>query len=145
MLQNHTSRSRSSVAPGRMEALAALFVTGFGAFLNLYATQPLLPGFRQLFRTSEVMASLTVSAPVLAVATVAPVVGVLADAVGRKRVIVAAMLALAFPTALAGTSAGLGELIAWRFLQGVFIPGIIAVSIAYISEESPSESVGSTM
>jgi MFS family permease len=91
------------------------------------------------------MASLTVTAPILAVAIVAPLVGLLADAVGRKRVIVASMLGLAFPTALAGTSTGLGQLIAWRFLQGVFTPGIIAVSIAYISEESPIESVGSTM
>ena len=132
-------------APSRVGVHAALFITGFGTFLNLYATQPLLPQFRQLFRASELMVSLTVSAPVLAVALVAPLVGLLADAVGRKRVIVAAMLGLTIPTALAGTSADLGQLIAWRFLQGFFVPGIIAVSIAYISEESPIESVGSTM
>jgi MFS family permease len=128
-----------------MEVFAALFVTGFGPFLNLYATQPLLPEFRQIFQTSEVMASLTVTAPVLAVAIIAPIVGLMADALGRKRVIVTAMLGLAVPTALAGTSANLGQLIAWRFFQGFFIPGIIAVSIAYISEESPIESVGLTM
>ena len=130
---------------GRLEVLTALFITGFGTFLNLYATQPLLPGFRQLFGTSEVMVSLTVTAPVLAVAIVAPMVGMLADAIGRKRIIVAAMLGLVIPTTLAGTSADLGQLIFWRFLQGVFVPGIIAVSIAYISEESSVDSVGSTM
>ncbi len=42
----------------------ALFLTGFGAFLNLYAPQPLLPLFRHLFRASELQASLTVSASV---------------------------------------------------------------------------------
>ena len=46
----------------------ALFLTGFGAFLNLYATQPLLPLFRELFHASELEVSLTVSASVLAVA-----------------------------------------------------------------------------
>jgi MFS family permease len=126
-------------------ALTALFITGFGTFLNLYATQPLLPRFREIFQASELMVSLTVSSTVLAVALMAPLVGLLADSVGRKRVIVAAMLGLAFPTALAGISTNLSELIAWRFLQGVFTPGIIAVAIAYISEESPGESVGSTM
>jgi predicted MFS family arabinose efflux permease len=120
-------------------------MTGFGTFLNLYATQPLLPRFRQIFSTSEVMVSLTVTAPVLAVALMAPLVGLIADSVGRKRVIVTAMLGLALPTALAGTAANLGQLIVWRFLQGVFVPGIIAVAIAYISEESPGESAGSTM
>jgi predicted MFS family arabinose efflux permease len=132
-------------ASSRLGALIALFITGFGTFLNLYVTQPMLPKFRQVFDASEIMVSLTVSAPVLAVALMAPLVGLLADSVGRKRVIVASMLCLAVPTALAGTSADLGRLIVWRFLQGVFTPGIIAVAIAYISEESPRGSVGATM
>jgi MFS family permease len=137
--------STRAAARSRVGALTALFITGFGTFLNLYATQPLLPRFREIFQASELMVSLTVSSTVLAVALMAPLVGLLADSVGRKRVIVAAMLGLAFPTALAGISTNLSELIAWRFLQGVFTPGIIAVAIAYISEESPGESVGSTM
>ena len=134
-----------TAARSRVGTLTALFIAGFGTFLTVYATQPVLPKFREIFQASEVMVSLTVSSTVLAVALMAPLVGLLADSVGRKRVIVAAMLGLAIPTALAGTSANLGQLIAWRFLQGVFTPGIIAVAIAYISEESPGGSVGATM
>ena len=93
-----------AAARNRVGTLTALFMTGFGTFLNLYATQPLLPRFRQIFSTSEVMVSLTVTAPVLAVALMAPLVGLIADSVGRKRVIVTAMLGLALPTALAGTA-----------------------------------------
>ncbi|HXR05878.1 MAG TPA: MFS transporter, partial [Candidatus Acidoferrum sp.] len=66
--------------------------------MNLYATQPLLPRFRELFQASELKVSLTVSAPILAVALAAPFLGILADTVGRKRVIVASMLGLALPT-----------------------------------------------
>jgi predicted MFS family arabinose efflux permease len=128
-----------------MGALTALFISGFGTFLTLYATQPLLPQFRQLFGASELMVSLTVSAPVLAITLTAPLIGMLADAVGRRRVIVTAMLGLTLPTVLAATAANLGQFIAWRFVQGIFIPGIIAVAMAYISEESPDQSVGSTM
>ncbi len=127
------------------ETLTALFVTGFGTFINLYATQPLLPEFRQLFQASELLVTLTVTAPVLAVALIAPLAGLVADAVGRKRVIVASMLGLALPTALAATAANLGQFIAWRFLQGFFVPAIVAVAIAYISEESSHETAGSTM
>jgi predicted MFS family arabinose efflux permease len=58
----------------------ALFITGFATFVNLYATQPLLPQFRQIFHASELMVSLTVSAPVLAVALAAPLIGLLAIA-----------------------------------------------------------------
>lgn len=138
------SVARAPACP-RLSVLTALFVTGFGTFVNLYLTQPLLPQFRELFGANELLVSLTVSAPVLAVALTAPLAGLVADAMGRKRIIVAAMLGLALPTALAATAADLGQLIAWRFFQGFFIPGIITVAIAYISEESPRGAVGSTM
>ncbi len=141
-----TQQSVSAAAPaGRAGILAALFVTGFATFVNLYATQPLLPLFRELFQASELKVSLTVSAPILAVALAAPFLGILADTVGRKRVIVASMLGLALPTALATTASNLDQLIAWRFLQGLFTPGIIAVAMAYISEETPHQLAGSTM
>jgi predicted MFS family arabinose efflux permease len=126
-------------------ALSALFLAGGATFIGLYATQPLLPEFRQIFGASELMVSLTVSAPILAVALAAPFLGLLADAVGRRRVIVIAMLGLAIATALTATAANLSQLILWRFLQGLFVPGIIASSMAYISEESPGRYVGSTM
>ena len=135
---------RASVG-GRVGVLTALFISGFGTFLPLYATQPILPQFRQFFGASELMVSLTVSAPVLAMALTAPLIGLVADAVGRKKVIVPAMLGLTLPTVLAATAANLGQFIAWRFLQGMFVPGIIAVAMAYISEETADESVGSTM
>ena len=125
--------------------LVALFATGFGAFLSLYATQPLLPDFRRIYRASEVLVSLTVTAPVLAVALMAPLAGMVADAVGRKRVIVTSMLGLAVATAMVASAQTLLQIVAWRFFQGLFVPAIVAVAIAYISEETPHESVGATM
>ena len=140
-----TTGTREVSVGSRIGVLIALFVTGYATFINLYVTQPLLPRFREIFHASELMVSLTVSAPVLAVALTAPLVGLLADALGRKRVIIAAMLGLSLPTFLAATATSLNQLIIWRFLQGLFIPGIIAVAMAYISEESPRQTVGSTM
>jgi len=134
-----------SCRQSRVAVLLALFITGFGTFVNLYITQPLLPEFRQTFHASELMVSLTVSGPILAVAFAAPLLGLIADTLGRKRVIVVAMVCLAIPTALAALSQNLWQFIAWRFVQGFFIPGIIPVAIAYINEESPRESIGMTM
>ena len=138
-------RVGQAVAINRIGALTALFVAGFATFINLYITQPLLPLFREIFRASELQVSLTVSAPVLAVALTAPFQGLVAECLGRKRVIVAAITCLSVPTFMLASAANLGQLIVWRFLQGLFIPGIIAVMIAYISEESPRQVVGSTM
>jgi len=46
---------------------------------------------------------------------------------------------------LAATSIGIWSMVFWRFLQGLFVPGIIAVMIAYIGEEFSSANVGSVM
>ena len=135
----------STRARTRLGIHVALFATGFGAFLSLYCTQPLLPEFRRLYQASELMVSLTVSAPVLAVALMAPLAGMLADALGRKRVIVVALLGLALPTMLVATAANLTQIIIWRFFQGLFIPAIISTTIAFISEEAPDGSVGAVM
>lgn len=135
--RSHTIGSRGS--------RLALFLTGFGAFLNLYAPQPLLPLFRRMFHASEFHVSITISASVLAVALSAPFVGFVADHFGRKSIILTAMIGLGLTTAMAATANTLSALIGWRFLQGLFVPGVLAVAMAYVSEESPAEAVGATM
>ncbi len=140
-----STRTTGIGAPRRSRSLVALFTVGFATFLGLYVTQPLLPDFRRVFRASELLVSLTISAPVLAVALTSPIAGLLSDALGRKRLIVTTMLGLALSTALAAAAFNLQQLVGWRFLQGLFLAGIPSAAIAYISEESPARLVGSTM
>jgi MFS transporter, YNFM family, putative membrane transport protein len=123
----------------RRPPIFPIVLAGFTAFLDLYATQPLLPLLTRVFGATHVAVSLTVTASTVAVALGAPVIGRLADLIGRKRVIVGSAFALAVATALAATSRSLGELIAWRFAQGLFTPGVFAIAIAYIHEEWPAE------
>jgi predicted MFS family arabinose efflux permease len=122
----------------------AVGMTGFCAFLSLYATQPLLPLFQKLFQASKLEVSLTVSASTIAVALVAPWVGMAADVLGRKRVIVPAVFLLGLANLLTACALGLPSLVAWRFVQGLFTPAVFAVTVAYISEEWPADRVGFT-
>jgi predicted MFS family arabinose efflux permease len=108
---------------------------GVCAFLQLYCTQPLLPLLTRLFHASKTGAGMTVSAATLGVALSAPVFGALTERLARKRVIVASIVGIAIPTLLAATSTSLAQLIFWRFLQGIMVPGIVAVVITYIGEE----------
>ena len=121
-------------APSKTRTAAVVFA-GFCAFVTLFAPQPLLPLLAREFRVSPAMISLVVTASTLAVALAAPFAGIVADRFGRKRVIVPAAFLLAVPTLLAATATSFGQLLFWRFLQGVFTPGIFAVIIAYINEE----------
>src|SRR5271156_3394678 len=120
---------------GPSSGIIAVCLCGVFAFLDLYVTQPLLPLFTQLFHASKSVASLTVSAGTLGVAISAPILGALAERLSRKRVIVASIVALVVPTLLCATSPSLHVLDAWRFLQGLILPGIFAITITYIGEE----------
>jgi predicted MFS family arabinose efflux permease len=110
-------------------------LAGFCAFLTLFAPQPLLPLLATAFHASAGTIGFVVTVSTIAVALTAPLAGIVADRFGRKNVIVPAAFLLALPTLLAATSGSLGQLLFWRFWQGVFTPGIFAVTIAYITEE----------
>jgi len=117
-------------------------LAGFTAFLDLYATQPLLPLLMRVFGASHFAVSFTVTASTVAVAVAAPVIGRIADLAGRKRVIVVSAVMLAVATAAAASAATLRQLIVWRFVQGLATPGVFAIAIAYIHDEWPRSHVG---
>ena len=119
----------------------AIALSGLCTFINLYATQPLLPLFSRDFQASAAQVSLTIGASTLAVALGAPFAGLVADVVGRKRMIAGAMALLVIPTALVALSTSIGELVLWRFVQGLLLPPIFAVTIAYIGDEWPGDQV----
>lgn len=116
---------------------AALAVAGISNFLNLYTPQAILPAIATSFAVEAHATGLAVTAPLLAVALVAPFAGAISDRIGRKRLIVAAAFVLVVPTLAIAGSDSLGALIAWRFVQGLVLPFIFAVSVAYIGDELP--------
>jgi predicted MFS family arabinose efflux permease len=134
----------SEVQPAR-GAIFGCMLAGMCTFLNVYDTQPLLPYLQRIYNTSPLAVSLTVSSTILAVALAAPFVGLLAESIGRKTVIVPSLFAITVPTVLAATSQSLHQLIFWRFMQGLFVPGVIVVMIAYIGEEFAGGNVGKVM
>lgn len=87
------------------------------------------------FSATEVQAGMVVGATIMAIAIMSPFLGMLSDAVGRKPFIVGALLFLAIPTALIAQSPSIGWMGLWRFMQGLSVPGITVVTIAYIGEE----------
>ncbi len=91
------------------------------------------------------LASLTVTASTLGMALTAPMAGRISDRIGRKKTIVIAGFGLAASTLAAATAGGLPSLLFWRFLQGVFTPGIFAVTIAYVNDEWGAAQSGSGM
>jgi len=116
---------------------AAVGIAGFWAFFNLYGPQSLLPLLAGEFNASPGEISLIVTATTLAIAVSAPFAGAIADVLGRKRVIAAAMIVSTIPLIMMALAPNLHVLIAWRFALGLVLPPIFTVVVAYIGEEWP--------
>ena len=136
-----TAQLQSDPAAPSRRAVAAVALCGVCAFLELYCTQPLLPMLAGIFHASKTGVGMTVSAATAGVALSAPVFGALTERLPRKHVIVSSLLGISLPTLLAATSTSLAQLIFWRFLQGVTVPGVIAVLITYVGEEWPPQKI----
>ncbi len=117
----------------------AVGLAGYCAFINLYSPQAILPLLSQEFSAGAAAISTIITVSTLAVALTAPFTGTVADVLGRKRVIVAAMFMLVVPTVMVGLSNSLPTIIFWRAVQGLVLPPIFAVTVAYIGDEWPHQ------
>jgi MFS transporter, YNFM family, putative membrane transport protein len=115
----------------------AVPMAGFAAFVNLYSPQALLPTLAHEFSVSAGEISTLITAATVAIALTAPFTGALADVLGRKRLITAAMFAMLVPTLCMTLASSVPQLVFWRFVQGLLVPPIFTVSLAYIGEEWP--------
>lgn len=117
----------------------AVFLVGLFAFLQVYSLQAILPVIVAEFGVAESVVGVSVGITVLAIALVSPFVGVLSDKLGRKILIIPAIVCLAIPTALMSVVPSVEWLNTARFLQGLCVPAMTVVTLAYISEEFPQK------
>ena len=104
------------------------------AYADMYLTQPILPVLSREFGAGPARTGMTISAVVLAIAGASAFYGPLADALGRRRVITVALGLLSLATAACALAPSLPALVALRALQGLFVPGMTAVSVAYAGD-----------
>ncbi len=119
----------------------AVATTGFCAFVNLYSVQALLPALARDFGVGAGEISWLMTAGTTAIALSAPFTGAVADVVGRKRLITAAMFAVVAPTLIMTLVTSVPAFVFWRFVQGMLLPPIFTVAVAYIGDEWPPAEV----
>ena len=115
--------------------IITVLITGALAFIQVYSIQSILPVLMQEYHASAAAVGSTVGATIFAVSIMSPFMGMISDALGRKRFIVGSILFIAVPTILLAFSHSI-EMLWWlRFAQGLAVPGITVVLLAYIGEE----------
>ncbi len=122
-------------------ATLALCLGSIAVFLNLYATQPLLPMLANEFLLSEVEAaySLTIATLMLGVSLL--VYGPLSDAIGRKIIMTASLIGMTASSLAISYAENFEQLLLLRAIHGFFLGGIPATAVAYIGEEFPKTKI----
>lgn len=114
--------------------VAAFLLGAAGMFATMYSTQAILPELSREYGVSPSRAGLSISVVVLAVALGAWVWGPVSDRVGRTRAIRLASWLLVLPTLGVALAPTFELLLACRALQGLCMPGLLAVAAPYVVE-----------
>ncbi len=140
-----TGTTTTGAGASNRVVLVALYLGTVAVFSDMYITQPILPVLSRQFGILPATAGLSVSAVVLVVALTSSLYGPLGDMLGRKRVMVGSCALLAVPTLLCAVAPSFPALLALRAAQGIFIPGVSAVAVAYIGDRFGGMSLGAAV
>jgi YNFM family putative membrane transporter len=135
--QPHNRRSPFIVrgTPEFLRVTRALFSAGLATFALLYCVQPILPILSQDFHISPAASSLSLSVSTTMLAIGLLFTGPISDAVGRKPIMVAALLAAALLTIASALTTSWHGILIMRALIGLALSGVAAVGMTYLSEE----------
>ncbi|AWN46688.1 MFS transporter [Methylobacterium terrae] len=131
--------------PAFRRSALALAAAGFSTFAVLYAVQPLLPVFAEVFGVTPAASSLSLSLATGLLAVAMLVVSPLSEVWGRKPVMLASLLASALLTLVAACMPTWSSFLAVRALAGLAMSGVPAVAMAYLAEEMHGRAIGLAM
>ncbi|WP_039058314.1 MFS transporter [Enterobacter sp. Bisph1] len=121
--------------PQFMRVTLALFSAGLATFALLYCVQPILPVLSHEFGVSPASSSISLSVSTAMLAIGLLFTGPLSDAIGRKKVMVTALLLASCCTLLSTMMTSWHGILVMRALVGLSLSGVAAVGMTYLSEE----------
>jgi YNFM family putative membrane transporter len=123
----------------------AMVFGGFSTFALLYCVQPLMPLLARQFALTPAQSSLVLSVSTAALALSLLLSSVVSDRIGRKPMMVAAMLGGAVLTLASALAQDFAQLLVLRGLLGAALGGMPAIAMAYLGEEIEGPSLGLSM
>jgi EmrB/QacA subfamily drug resistance transporter len=119
-------------------AVLALGVAGFTLLQSLVI--PILPVVQRQLHTTQATVTWVLTAYLLSASIMTPILGRVGDMVGKERVFVAALSALAVGSLLAALARSIGFMVLARVIQGAG-GGVMPVAFGIVRDELPAERV----
>ena len=132
-------------SPAFMKTVLALFSGGFATFALLYCVQPMMPLLSQEFAINAAQSSLVLSVATAMLAIGLLITGPISDRIGRKPVMVFALVCAALSTLASAVMPSWELVLATRALVGLSLSGLAAVAMTYLSEEIHPQHIGLAM
>lgn len=149
MMKNITTTTESEYieknSPLFRKVSFALFLGGFATFALLYCVQPMMPVFSKEFSVNASQSSLLISMSTFMLAFGLLMTGPISDAMGRKSIMVIALLLSALFTIISAVVHNWQLLLICRALVGLSLSGVAAVAMAYLNEEISPKHLGVAM
>ena len=148
MRPDAASRGERQITSGTAafrNSIVALFCAGFAIFAMVYYVQPLLPMFSADFGLGAAQSSLALSVTTGLMAPAMLIASSVSENVGRKPVMVAAVLVSASLTIATAFARSWAELVLLRALAGLSLACLPSVAMAYVAEEIAAPALGLAM
>ena len=118
-----------------------VLATGVGAYALLQSMViPVLTTVQHEFHTSQATATWVLTGYLVSASVCTPIVGRIGDMIGKERVFVGTLVALALGSLLAALAGSIGVLIAARVVQGIG-GGVLPLAFGIIRDEFAAEQV----
>ena len=131
--------------PAFLKTVLALFSGGFATFALLYCVQPMMPLLSKEFSINAAQSSLVLSVSTGLLAIGLLITGPISDRIGRKPVMVFALVCAALSTVVSAVMPSWELVLATRALVGLSLSGLAAVAMTYLSEEIHPQHIGLAM
>lgn len=104
-----------------------------------------LPEMQGSLSATQDQAAWVLTSYIVAAAIMTPVTGWLAGALGRRRLLVLAVSGFTVASLLCGIASGIGEMVLFRILQGLFGAALVPISQSLLLDVFPKEKHGAAM
>ena len=126
----------------RERLLRVLSGATFLVFFQAFMVAPLLPRLARAFGVTPQEAGLTVPAYMIPYGVATLFYGLLSDRLGRRRIMLASLLAFGVLTVLTAAAQSVTQLILWRLVTGLGASGVVPLALAIVGQIYPYERRG---
>ncbi len=140
-----TPRPNTSEGGNRALLVGSVMLATLMQALDTTIANVALPDMQGSLSATQDQASWVLTSYIVAAAILTPVTGWLAGRLGRRRLLIIAVAGFTVASLLCGIATGIGQMVLFRILQGVFGASLVPISQSLLLDAFPKEKHGAAM